>query len=130
MDYSLSFSCVRVDGASTPNLEEGLHVGFNLLRICKHVQALMLVHSRYSIQEVALEPQGNRRAWLNDCIACPRNVHALYGFAGDSAIAGFWADCSHQPGKLESKYLAVSTRLGIGGGLPDGRDAMLGARQN
>lgn len=75
-------------------------MGLHLLDVGEHVGALLRVHARDSVQEVALETQGNRRARLDDGVARARDVDALDGLPGDLASVRSRTNCGHQPVRL------------------------------
>lgn len=83
--HSLGFSSVGVNPVRCRLLERTIkdtHVGPHLLDILQEVFVLLEMHTRHSIEEVALQSQGNwgpRRPF--DGVACLRDVDAVYGLA-------------------------------------------------
>lgn len=125
--YLLRLARLRINSARAPDAEKGLHVRLHLLYVGEHVNALLRVHARDSVQETALQAQCDGRAGLDDGVACSRDVDALDGFASDFARGGrSRTNRGHQP-EEEVSFRIFVTRLR---GLPDGRDAILGAGED
>ncbi len=52
-------------------------MSLHLLGVGEDIVALLRVDSRQSIQQAALETEGDGCAWLEDGLACLLNVHFL-----------------------------------------------------
>ena len=101
-------------------------MGLHLLYIREHVHALLGVDARDSVEEIALQTQGDRRAGLDDGVARSRDVDALDGLAVDLAGGRSRTDGGHQPAMGVSYGVLLMDQRG----LPNRGDAMLGAGEN
>lgn len=73
-------------------------MGPRLLSIFKEVVVFLEVHARHTIEEIALQSQGDGGSGrLFDGVACLRNIDALYGLAIDLAICRMDTQGGNQP---------------------------------
>lgn len=74
------------------------HARPHLLSIMEQVEAMLVVHARDAIQQVALQTKGDGcTRWVLDGVAGLRDVDTLDGLARQLAAAGFVAQVGDQP---------------------------------
>lgn len=106
------------------------HGSLDARRIVENVAALLGVDARDTIQEVALQAEGERGARVDDLLACLVDLDLLDGLAGDYLGSAAAADRGHPPGRVSWIGLGYSIGEVLLGAIPDGGHAILAVTED
>ena len=130
----MSSLCLQCTGSQ--HIEHGTHIGLRCLRIRQYVAALLAIHARDTVadialvsplppykkvenlQQIALQPQRHRRIWLHDRFTSFLHVDIENRFAAHALERRLGAECCDEPYRCyavlaageDYKSLSVSRR--------------------
>ena len=105
-NYLRCLPCLGIRRIHRPDLDiQRRHSRAHLHGIVKYISALLRVHARNSVQEVALETERERGAGVDDLFACLLDLDGFDGLAGDTFGYAAAADSRDAP-RMRGKWVS------------------------